>query len=460
MPSPRYLTKSRFKLAVECPTKLYYASHPEYGNVKDGDPFLQMLAEGGYQVGELAKCLYPEGIEVRDRNHADAESLTLELLERDRVVLFEPALRFGDLFVRVDILVKDGNDFQLIEVKAKSYDSTDPKRVGLDDDIPAAMRPYIEDVAFQRFVLNGAIPGARVSAFLLMPDKSVAVTIDGMNQLFEVSREGSAIEVTRSPRLATEGFGVSPLAMVNVDALVERVLTEGVRTSQGFVPLKDVAQTWALAFSEDRRIPPLPGAQCASCEFQSTSDKSLRSGLVECWKEVFGLDACDFAKGTVLDLWNCRRKQALIDARRVRLDDVRREDLGAASDGPGLSIADRQWMQVKGIPPAEDRGGYWIARDLMRAEMAGWRYPLHMIDFETSAVALPFHRGMRPYEQVAFQFSHHVMHADGRVEHAGDFLTGRGFTSPCGRPAAGRGAARRSLQPFRRPDPRSAAWRS
>lgn len=29
---------------------------------------------------------------------------------------------------------------------------------------------------------------------------------------------------------------------------------------------------------------------------------------------------------------------------------------------------------------------------------------------------------MRPYEPVAFQFSHHVMHADGRIEHVGEFL--------------------------------------
>jgi hypothetical protein len=47
---------------------------------------------------------------------------------------------------------------------------------------------------------------------------------------------------------------------------------------------------------------------------------------------------------------------------------------------------------------------------------------LHFIDFETSAVALPFHGGMRPYEQVAFQFSHHLMHADGRVVHQTQFL--------------------------------------
>mgnify|MGYP002654785666 CR=1 FL=1 len=58
----------------------------------------------------------------------------------------------------------------------------------------------------------------------------------------------------------------------------------------------------------------------------------------------------------------------------------------------------------------------------MRRAMASWRFPYHFIDFETSAVAIPFHQGMRPYEQVAFQYSHHVMHEDGRVEHKGQFL--------------------------------------
>ena len=54
--------------------------------------------------------------------------------------------------------------------------------------------------------------------------------------------------------------------------------------------------------------------------------------------------------------------------------------------------------------------------------MSKWQYPYHLIDFETSAVALPFHAGMRPYEAVAFQFSHHVMESDGSVRHKGQFL--------------------------------------
>ena len=59
----RYLTKSRFKLAIDCPTKLYYVGKQEYANNSVDNPFLEALAEGGFQVGELAKYYYPGGIQ-------------------------------------------------------------------------------------------------------------------------------------------------------------------------------------------------------------------------------------------------------------------------------------------------------------------------------------------------------------------------------------------------------------
>jgi len=46
------LSKSRFKLVVECPTKVYYSLDRRYVNTKIEDEFLQALADGGYQVGE------------------------------------------------------------------------------------------------------------------------------------------------------------------------------------------------------------------------------------------------------------------------------------------------------------------------------------------------------------------------------------------------------------------------
>jgi hypothetical protein len=60
-------------------------------------------------------------------------------------------------------------------------------------------------------------------------------------------------------------------------------------------------------------------------------------------------------------------------------------------------------------------------------EMSKWTYPLHFIDFETSMVAIPFNKGRRPYEGIAFQFSHHRVDKDGTISHAGQYLnTNRG----------------------------------
>ena len=49
--------------------------------------------------------------------------------------------------------------------------------------------------------------------------------------------------------------------------------------------------------------------------------------------------------------------------------------------------------------------------------LAAVKYPLHFLDFETLAPAIPRYRWTRPYRQLPFQWSCHVVYADGRVEH-------------------------------------------
>jgi hypothetical protein len=99
----RYLTKSRFKLALSCPTKLYYTGKPTYANANDGNDFLAMLADGGFQVGELAKLMYPGGIEITTKNSDDALVQTDALLQHENIVLFEPAITYASYLVRVDV---------------------------------------------------------------------------------------------------------------------------------------------------------------------------------------------------------------------------------------------------------------------------------------------------------------------------------------------------------------------
>ncbi|MCW2307403.1 DUF2779 domain-containing protein [Rhodobium gokarnense] len=51
-------------------------------------------------------------------------------------------------------------------------------------------------------------------------------------------------------------------------------------------------------------------------------------------------------------------------------------------------------------------------------------YPLHFLDYETYASAVPIMNGMAPHEPLPFQFSLHVLHDDGRLDHV-EYLADR-----------------------------------
>ena len=57
------LSKSDFKIARTCPTKLYYKKlgFPQH----EDNEYMALLARGGNMIGKLAQILYPEGIEVK-----------------------------------------------------------------------------------------------------------------------------------------------------------------------------------------------------------------------------------------------------------------------------------------------------------------------------------------------------------------------------------------------------------
>lgn len=425
MPSPRYLTKSRFKLAIECPTKLYYVGKKNiYANTMNDNEFMAMLADGGFQVGELAKLAYPEGIEINTLDVQQAIVQTQALMGQPNITLFEPAIQFGRYLVRVDVLVKRGHVIEVIEVKAKSYSGKPSGFSGKRTTIAGEFLPYVQDVAFQKWVVQQAFPQATVSAYLLMPDKSKTAHVNGLNQWFKVKRQGQRTEVWVDERARQPGLANSMLTCVGVDHLVNEVLANPMVYPGGQDTLSVLADRWSLAYEQDKPIAPVIGGQCGSCEFKAPIGGELKSGFHECWSSVTRLTPADIEAGTVLDVWNFRGKDALIKQGKFKLSSVTESDLklNEAQFSP-LSHAQRQWLQVNGLPPEDAVQGFYLDREGLAVAMSHWTFPLHLIDFETASVALPFHRGRRPYEQVAFQFSHHVMQADGTLHHADEFLS-------------------------------------
>lgn len=427
----RFLTKSRFTLGLECPTKLFYTGKPrQYANRLADDEFMAALADGGFQVGELAKLMHPGGVEVTAAGNAEALAQTAELLQRHTVTLYEAAIAHGPFLVRVDVLKKVGAAVELIEVKAKSFSFNDPftfkrKRGGWDGD----MLPYLQDVAFQRFVLALAHPDWQIRTFLMMADKDKVCSVSGLNQRFRIRRlPQSRQRVVVEAGTTRETIGVPILSAVDVGAYVDELLAAPLKAPGIEGSFRDVAYAWAQHYQGDRKVAPVIGTHCGSCEFRAKAGDLLSSGFHECWHDAKGWDRAAVDAGTVLDIWNLRKKQALMDQGILAMREVKLEDLGDKTSEDGLTSSQRQWMQVSGRWP----GGrdFYLDRMLMRSEMATWTFPLHFIDFETARVAIPFYAGQRPYGNVAFQFSHHRIDGDGHVEHANQFLSLERGVSP------------------------------
>lgn len=194
-------TKSAFRQALFCPTSLYYYRNRSlYANKQIGDEFLESLAEGGFQVGEAAKVYFgvPEENTIDAIGYEESLNATKEFFKQDDVRLAEAAFQYGRCFVRADIVVKEGRTVKLCEVKSHSWNSSKNSFLSKGNSVDSTIRPYIYDVAFQKWVVENALseqyPGERfvVKAFLMMPDKAKAAPVDGINQMFRVVETGGA----------------------------------------------------------------------------------------------------------------------------------------------------------------------------------------------------------------------------------------------------------------------------
>ncbi|NBK21838.1 MAG: DUF2779 domain-containing protein [Spirochaetia bacterium] len=422
----RYLTKSRFKLATECPTKLFYTKKAEYADQNLDDSFLLALADGGFQVGELAKLYFPGGHDIKTLDYDLSLAETNALLEQDRVTIYEAAVAVGNLFIRADILQKDGNKFFLYEVKSKSYDGAGGTSfTNKDGTIAASWKSYLYDVAFQKHVIREAFPHCTVSAHLMMADTSSLCPTDGLNQKFRlVTDDRGRKSVQVSDTLTEEDLSSPILCKVNVDGLCTKIY-EGSDGEQGLgLPFVERVSYFAEHYASDTKIVCPVSSVCSSCEFTTTGEdeqRGLVSGRKECWKERLGWTEEDFASPSVLDIWNFRGKDKLIQANILKLSDVSESDIRPAGDGrPGVSVSERQWMQVHAYKTGDH--SVWVDRGNLQREIGSWTFPLHFIDFETSMAAIPFTKGRHPYEGIAFQFSHHTIHRDGSIAHAGQYL--------------------------------------
>ena len=398
-----YLTKSDFKVAQTCATKLYYRKLG-YPTREDGDEYLAALADQGYLIEALARALYPDGRWVGYRDDVESAAWdTMAALAPDTCTLFEATFISGSKLARADILVKRGQLIELIEIKSCGFDrakNDELVRAGQSnlfhspratDGLQTKWRPYLEDAAFQTAILQDVFPDLEIVPYLLMPDTSRPCPVDGLHHQFSLrTSSGDAgvpsAEYTGDRRELHRGLF---LTRVDVGQEVARLLPTVRQRADAYA---------AHLMPALRRAAPTLSVDCRHCEYRLAEGE--RRGFHDCW------GALADASPHILDLYHISDlggrggalANELIAAGKASVLDIP-ERAVRKSDGSRGEVAHRQLRQLTGL--RENRE--WLDEEL-RATLTALPYPHFFVDFETCAPAVPRYRGLRPFETIAFQW--------------------------------------------------------
>jgi hypothetical protein len=343
-----FISKSKYLAGLQCQKLLWY-----YYNAKEEipppDAATQAIFDQGHEVGELAKSLFPGGIEVA-KGIVDFARVLPQSLEaiKLRKPLFEAAFAYKNAFARADVLNPVGKDqWDIIEVKS----STQVKDVN------------ILDLALQRYTYEGA--GLKIRNCILM-------YID--NQYVRKGR-------------------IDPKKLFGREDITKQVaaLMSGVEGN-----LKGMADVIRL-----KKYPAISiGPQCSDpyeCPLQDI-----------CWQFL--------PEDNVFTLYKLGQKGF----------DLLKEGVEKIVEIPEtFRLTGTQRIQQETLKSRRPH----IDKEALASFLKGLEYPLFFLDFETFGTALPLFDEVRPYQQIPFQFSLHIVRSgDAQPEHH-SFLAG-GSTDP------------------------------
>jgi hypothetical protein len=356
----RFLTKSKFKLACECPTKIFYDGRPnEYENDKLNDPFLRNLARGGFQVGAIARLYFPNGVLVESLDYSDSVLKTAALLEKESVTIYEGAFRFENLFVRADVVRKEGDTLFIYEAKAKSYnqDKDDFWQKRESDHLNNDWKEYLYDIAFQHFVIRNSFPKLKAVPHLYLVNKTSVATVEGLNQKFRLVSANGRESILYDQTMTPADLGSEILIKIDVSKEVSAIQT-GVPNGKDSPdwPPEFTFSSWIFHLAEEHQkdapIPPKIAKECKDCEFRTdlNSSTNKKSGFEECWTKALLLKSGELKHRTpIFDIWKLSAppllKQGIYFIDQLSEEDFIPKSKSKKEETFGLSTSERKLLQ-------------------------------------------------------------------------------------------------------------------
>jgi len=336
------LSKSQYIRGLQCHKSLWlYKNRPELKDKPDSQA--ESLFETGYQVGDLAKKLFPNGVEIEfDADNFDGMiNKTKELIANGTEVIYEATFSEDGIFAMADILVKNGDAWDMYEVKG----STSAR------DKHGTIKPhYLQDASIQWYTLSKRIKLNQ--AFIVYIDNTY-------------TRQGE-LEI---PKLFA--FDEITAEVLQEQENIEQNLSEMETVLTGDMPVVDIGKHCDTPYN---------------CDFSG-----------QCWKHIP-------KENSVFDLSYAMGKQWDLYYQEVlSIDDIPDDfHLGANAS---LQVKYHRSKEIK------------IDKPKIKEFLDTIKYPINFFDFETFQNAIPRFDNQRPYVQMPFQYSLHILHEDGTLEH-------------------------------------------
>jgi hypothetical protein len=410
-----HLSKSDFKVAHTCPTKLWYKKHG-YPTSSDQNEFMKMLANGGFIFGKLATLLFPEGVEIEGGMEEAIRTTEEKLATNENITLFEPAISINDQLVRVDILQKIGNVIRVIEVKSKSFDSIEEiQEKNYWFDPSNKFKPYIEDIAFQTKVVKEKYPEAIVESYLMMPDKSTASIYEDLINHFTI--KDKPVKANSKYRNVEVLFTGDDKILKGVgdayknDTLFVKLVPVDNQVAEVIDKVISCAEIFKKSILKDEKILVPLSCNCKKCEYTITDTDHAISGFDSCWGALSKVEPHILSLG---QLGNINKRNLSNETRGAGeigcIDELIQNKKTSLYDIPIELVTSK-----KDKPYYNDRPLYQLSQQSelvlsgLKNELDTVKYPLHFIDFETYNMCIPVHENLRPFENIMFQWSCHTI---------------------------------------------------
>ncbi len=334
MKQQKFLTKSRYINGLQCSKWIWLAfNKPE--ELPETDQTTQHRFDEGHRVEELAKSLFPDGINIEEVIPIENDKKSRELLKK-RKPLFEAGFihKNGKCYARADILLPVGkNEWDVLEVKSATTVKED----------------YFEDLSFQKYCYKSV--GLKIrNCFVLHVNNQYV-------------RQGEV-----DPK---EFFTIADITQYIKDLMPE--VPTKIRKLFDITKLKKCP--------EFKR-----GEEYHNDSFGIHKDDKF-------WQEH---PECD-----ILDLYYGGKKAIeLFNSGILSIKDLNDNHL----------TRKQQMIQHK---VAKTKQQHHDKEELL-SFIKTLKYPLYFLDFESYYVAIPLYDGLKPYQQIPFQFSLHVIKKEGQ----------------------------------------------